>query len=161
LLLRPQSTGQVSLRGPLAHQKPRIRHNYLTEEQDRRSMIDGCRIAADFASRAPLSNITVRKLLGPASLSDSDIVAYIQRVGHTVYHPVGTCSMGAVVDEQLRVQGTFGLRVADASILPTVPRGNTNAPVIAMAEKAADIIAGREPLPPTPARDANVGVISR
>jgi choline dehydrogenase len=157
LLLRPQSTGQVSLRGPLAHQKPRIMHNYLMNEQDRRSMIDGCRIAADIASQGPLREIIVRPLLGPASLSDDDILAYVQQVGHTVYHPVGTCSMGTVVDSDLRVHGVRGLRVADASILPTVPRGNTNAPVIAMAEKAADIIAGLEPLPATPACDAAVG----
>jgi choline dehydrogenase-like flavoprotein len=67
---------------------------------------------------------------------------FVQRRGHTVYHPVGTCAMGSVVDSELRVLGVEGLRVADASVMPTVCRGNTNAPTIAIAEKAADLIRG-------------------
>jgi choline dehydrogenase len=72
---------------------------------------------------------------------------YVQRRAHTVYHPVGTCAMGAVVDAELRVLGLAGVRVVDASVMPAITRGNTNAPTIMIAEKAADLIRGREPLP--------------
>ena len=83
----------------------------------------------------------------PASDSDADIMDFVQRRTHTVYHPVSTCSIGPVVDSELRVHGVDGLRVVDASVMPSVPRGNTNAPVIMVAEKAADIIRGLAPLP--------------
>jgi choline dehydrogenase len=72
---------------------------------------------------------------------------FLQRRTHTVYHPVSTCSIGPVVDSELRVHGTDGLRVVDASVMPSVPRGNTNAPVIMVAEKASDMIRGLAPLP--------------
>ena len=72
---------------------------------------------------------------------------FVQRRAHTLYHPVGTCAMGSVVDAQCRVLGLEGLRVVDASVMPTIPRGNTNAPTIMVAEKASDMIRGRAPLP--------------
>ena len=72
---------------------------------------------------------------------------FVERRAHTLYHPVGTCAMGSVVDDELRVIGLEGLRVVDASVMPTIPRGNTNAPTIMVAEKASDIIRGRTPLP--------------
>jgi len=72
---------------------------------------------------------------------------FVQRRAHTVYHPVGTCAMGAVVDAELRVLGLEGLRVVDASVMPTITRGNTNAPTIMIGEKGADLIRGRAPLP--------------
>jgi choline dehydrogenase len=89
-------------------------------------------------------------LIGPESHSDEDILDHVRARVQTLYHPVGTCRMGddpgAVVDRQLRVNGVEGLRVVDASVMPTVPRGNTNGPVIALAERAADLIRGRTPL---------------
>jgi choline dehydrogenase len=74
-------------------------------------------------------------------------VDFVERRAHTLYHPVGTCAMGSVVDDELRVIGLEGLRVVDASVMPTIPRGNTNAPTIMVAEKASDIIRERAPLP--------------
>jgi len=98
------------------------------------------------ANTAPLAQWASNPYLAPASDSDEDIVAHIQATMQTIYHPVGTCKMGtddmAVVDPQLRVRGVEGLRVVDASIMPTVPRGNTNAPTIAVAERAADLVRG-------------------
>jgi choline dehydrogenase len=85
-------------------------------------------------------------LMGPASTSDEDILDGIRAHLQTLYHPVGTCAIDAVVDRELRVLGVEALRVVDASVMPTVPRGNTNAPVIALAERASDLIRGRAPL---------------
>jgi choline dehydrogenase len=76
----------------------------------------------------------------PASNSDEDLMAFARRAGQPVYHPTSTCAMGAVVDSDLRVYGVDGLRVVDASVMPEITRGNTNAPVIMIAEKAADLI---------------------
>ena len=82
----------------------------------------------------------------PASDSDEDILAWGRRVGQPVYHPTSTCAMGAVVDSELRVYGVEGLRVVDASVMPTITRSNTHAPTMMIAEKAADLILGRVPL---------------
>jgi choline dehydrogenase len=82
--------------------------------------------------------------------------AFIRRHAQTLYHPVGTCAIGTVVDDNLRVQGVEALRVVDASVMPTVPRGNTNAPVIALAERAADLIRGVTPLAPQAPEQATV-----
>jgi choline dehydrogenase len=87
----------------------------------------------------------------PDSDADEDIRAHVRRVTQTLYHPAGTCAIGAVVDMELRVQGLEGLRVVDASVMPTVIRGNTNAPTIAIAERASDLIRGA-----TPARESEV-----
>ena len=81
----------------------------------------------------------------PNGDADDALRAHIARYTHTLYHPVGTCAIGSVVDADLRVQGVDALRVVDASVMPMVPRGNTNAPTIALAERAADLIRGREP----------------
>ena len=122
----------------------------------------GVRMVRDYASAAPLSAI-VKGEIGPgdAMRTDQDVREYIRAHVSTLYHPTGTCAMGgdsplhaarqaSVVDPQLRVRGVDGLRVVDASVMPTLPRGNTNAPVIALAERAADLIAGRAPLAPDP-----------
>jgi len=85
--------------------------------------------------------------LAPRSDSEADIMDFVQRRAHTLYHPVGTCAMGSVVDAECRVLGLEGLRVVDASVMPTIPRGNTNAPTIMVAEKAADMIRGLPALP--------------
>jgi choline dehydrogenase-like flavoprotein len=146
-LLAPTSRGRVTLRSRIAHVKPLIQHNYLTTEDDRRSMIDGVRLALDIAARPALQELRRADLAVPDSDSDADILAFLRRTGRTLYHPMGTCAMGPVVDAQLRVHGVDGLRVADASIIPVPIRGNCNAPVITVAEKAADLIRGLPPLP--------------
>jgi choline dehydrogenase len=98
----------------------------------------------EIAQTEPLSDWAERPYLCPASTSDEDVAAHVRARAQTAYHPVGTCKMGidelAVVDPQLRVRGVEGLRVVDASIMPTIPRGNTNAPTIAVAERAAELI---------------------
>jgi choline dehydrogenase-like flavoprotein len=147
-LLCPSSRGSVTLRNALPHTKPRIVHNYLTTEEDRRSLFDGVRATLAVASAPALREITHDELAVPRSDSDADIHEFVKQRTQTIFHPVGTCAMGSVVDAQLRVIGLEGLRVADASVMPTVPRGNTNAPTIMVAEKAADMIAGRAPLAP-------------
>jgi choline dehydrogenase-like flavoprotein len=156
-LLRPTSRGCVTLRSRLPHVKPRILHNYLTTEDDTRSLIDGTRVALDIASRPALRNLRRADFAVPESDSDADILHFVRRNARTIFHPVGTCAMGTVVNPELRVQGVERLRVVDASVMPTVPRGNTNAPVIMIAEKAADLIRGLPPLPRAAAPHARAG----
>jgi choline dehydrogenase-like flavoprotein len=146
-LLAPSSRGQVTLRNALAHAKPRILHNYYATEEDRRSIIDGTRVALKIASRPALRKLRQSDWAVPESDSDADILDFVRHNTRTIFHPVGTCAMGTVVDAELRVHGLQSLRVVDASVMPTVPRGNTNAPVIMVAEKAADLIRGLPPLP--------------
>jgi choline dehydrogenase len=146
-VVKPTSRGYVTLRSPLPHARPRILHNYLTTEEDRASMIAGVRLNFEIAGGAALKEWRRADFLVPESDSEADIMDFVQRRAHTLYHPVGTCAMGAVVDQELRVIGLEGLRVVDASVMPTIPRGNTNAPTIMVAEKASDIIRGRAPLP--------------
>ena len=107
-------------------------------------MVEGLRVTLEIARQPALAPYTTRPHYIPASDSDEDVRAHIRQQMFTLYHPVGTCRMGAdaeaVVDTDLRVRGVEGLRVVDASVMPTVPRGNTNAPTIAVAERAADLI---------------------
>jgi choline dehydrogenase len=146
-LLKPTSRGRVTLRNRLPHVKPRILHNYLTTDADRRSMIDGTRIGLEIASRPALRKLRRADFAIPESGSDADILDFVRRAARTIFHPVGTCAMGTVVDAELRVRGVESLRVADASVMPAISRGNTNAPTIMIAEKAADLIRGLPPLP--------------
>jgi choline dehydrogenase-like flavoprotein len=146
-LLKPGSRGRVTLRYGLPHVKPRIVHHHLTTEDDRRSLIDGTRVGLEIASRPALRKLRRADFAVPNSDSDADILEFVQRHGRTCYHPVGTCAMGTVVDAELRVHGLENLRVVDASVMPTIVRGNTNAPTIMIAEKAADLIRGLPPLP--------------
>jgi len=139
-LLKPTSRGSVTLRNAVAHTRPRIVHNYLTTEEDRRSMIDGVRLAHEIGG-----GVSLRR--GELAVPGADVLAFIRERAQTIFHPVGTCAMGEVVDRELRVLGVEGLRVVDASVMPSIPRGNTNAPTIMVAEKAADMIRGRPPLP--------------
>jgi choline dehydrogenase len=146
-VVKPSSRGQVTLRSPVPHARPRIIHNYLQTEDDRRSMIDGVRLNFEIHAAPALREWRRADFLVPRSDAEEDIVDFVQRRAHTVYHPVGTCAMGSVVDAELRVLGLEGLRVVDASVMPTITRGNTNAATIMIAEKASDLIRGRAPLP--------------
>jgi choline dehydrogenase-like flavoprotein len=159
-LLKPSSRGRVTLRSRIPHVKPRILHNYLTTDDDTRSMIDGTRIGVEIASRPALRKLRRGDFAIPTSESDADILEFVRRAGRTTFHPVGTCAMGTVVDAELRVFGVENLRVADASVMPKIPRGNTNAPTIMIAEKAADLIRGLPPLPRAAARQARAGLVA-
>ena len=141
-VIKPTSRGRVSLRSARPDAKPRIQHNYLTTEEDRASMMAGMRAAMDIASQPAFRTHLRGPHLVPASGSDADIWAFVQRRCHTLYHPTSSCAIGQVVDPQLRVLGMNGLRVVDASVMPSVVRGNTNAPTIAIAEKTADLLRG-------------------
>jgi choline dehydrogenase len=141
-LLTPKSRGTVTLRSADPTAKPWIRHNFLSDPDDVRTMIDGLRLTMDIARAPALAPYCQEMFVGPGADDDAALRGHLGRHTQTLYHPVGTCSMGPVVDEQLRVHGVEGLRVVDASIMPVVPRGNTNAPVIAVAERAADLIKG-------------------
>jgi choline dehydrogenase len=143
VVIKPTSRGRVTLRTPRADSKPVVLCNFLTTEEDRESMLAGARIALEIAAQPALSSALRAPFSVPASDSDKDIMAWIRTAAHTVYHPTSTCPMGPVVDAQLRVHGVQGLRVADASVMPTITRGNTNAPTIMIAEKAADLITVR------------------
>jgi choline dehydrogenase-like flavoprotein len=159
-LLSPTSRGQVTLRSRLAHAKPRILHNYYATEDDRRSVIDGTRVALEIASRPALRKLHKADWAVPESDSDADILEFVRRNTRTIFHPVGTCAMGFVVDAELRVYGVERLRVVDASVMPTVPRGNTNAPTIMVAEKAADLIRGLPPLPRAAQTQPQAGLVA-
>jgi choline dehydrogenase len=146
-VIKPKSRGMVALASPDPTAKPLIVHNYYEHPDDLASAVAGVRLCLEIARTSPLADYASGPYNVPESDSDEDVVAHIRRNAQTLYHPVGTCRMGAdddaVVDPELRVRGVEGLRVVDASVMPTVPRGNTNAPTIALAEKAADLIRGR------------------
>ncbi|HLI67919.1 MAG TPA: choline dehydrogenase [Caulobacteraceae bacterium] len=153
--LRPESRGRVGLASadPLAD--PAIFANYLATDEDRRALREGTKMVRALANEPALREITGPEFQpGAEVISDADIDAWIRKTAETIYHPVGTCRMGvagdamAVVDGELKVHGLAGLRVVDASVFPTLVGGNTNAPTIMVAEKAADMILGRAPLAP-------------
>src|SRR5262249_40401346 len=102
----------------------------------------GVRISLEIAGQRALTDVTTGAFDVPASATDADIAAFVERSSMTLYHPTSTCAIGSVVDPTLRVLGVDGLRVVDASVMPTVPRGNTNAPTIMIAERAVDLIKG-------------------
>ena len=152
VLLHPKSRGRVSLRSadPLA--KPRIQFNCLAEPEDLAALRRGLRAARKIYGTRPQSDLIEQEVAPGAPIdSDADLDTYIRATAGVTQHPVGTCSMaagpGRVVDAELRVQGVDGLRVADASVMPTVPGGNTYGAVLMVAERAADLIRGQA-LPP-------------
>jgi len=152
VLLHPRSRGRVSLRSTDPVARPRIEFNALAEPEDLATLRRGLRAARRIYATSPQADLIEREVLpGPAVQSDADLDAHIRATAGMTQHPVGTCSMasgpGRVVDAQLRVLGIEGLRVADASIMPTVPGGNTYGAVLMIAERAADLIRGRT-LPP-------------
>jgi choline dehydrogenase len=141
-----ESRGSVHIASADPRAAPAIRYNYLATENDRRVMVDGLKLVRRIAATPPLLDYVVaEEYPGPGVRSDADLLAFCREAGDTVFHPTSTCRMGtdgrAVVDPQLRVQGVERLRVVDASVMPAVPSGNINAAVIAVAEKAADLIA--------------------
>ncbi len=143
--LRPESRGTLKITSsdPAAH--PSIVSNYLAVDADRRVLLDGMKLVRRVTSQPAFARHVVREHLpGPETTSDEALMAYARAYATTVFHPCGTCKMGsdakAVVDARLRVRGLDGLRVADASIMPTMTSGNTNAPTIMIGEKAADMI---------------------
>ena len=148
VLLHPDSRGKVSLRSADPRAAPRILLNLLQAESDRRGLRDIVRFVRRFFATAPASELVgAEQFPGPAVESDAEIDAHLRKTLGTAMHPTSSCAMGAdsmaVVDGQLRVHGLSGLRIADASIMPTIIGGNTNAPVIMIAEKAVDLILGR------------------
>ena len=150
-MMRPTSRGRVQLTTKDPASPPSIVFNYLQTEKDRRDVVDAFRITRDILSQPAFNLYDDGELNpGPDVQSDKEILAWARENGETEYHPVGTCRMGldddAVVDAQLRVRGVEGLRVVDASVMPKVVTANTNASTIMIAEKAADLIAGRIPL---------------
>ena len=142
VVIKPTSRGRVMLRAPLPDSKPRVLCNFLTTDEDRASMLAGMKLALEIARQEPLRAVERAPFSVPESDSDGDLMAFARRVGQSVYHPTSTCAMGSVVDSELRVYGFDGLRVVDASVMPEITRGNTNAPVIMIAERAADLIRG-------------------
>jgi choline dehydrogenase len=152
------SRGKIRLRSADPRHKPLIDPSYLSDIDDLDPLIKAVGMAREIAATKPLSKQLKAELApGPAVRTDADLREWARGNLSTIYHPVGTCAMGgdsrvaasklaSVVDTQLRVRGVERLRVVDASVMPTVPRGNTNAPTIAIAERAADLIQGRAPL---------------
>jgi choline dehydrogenase-like flavoprotein len=143
VVIKPTSRGTVKLRTPLPDSKPLVSSNLMSTEEDRRSVVAGLRIALEIAAQPALKAVERAPFRVPESDSDDDLLAFARYAGQTVYHAASTCAMGAVVDSELRVYGTEGLRVVDASVMPEITRANTNATVIMIAEKAADLIRSR------------------
>jgi choline dehydrogenase len=151
-LLRPESRGHVTLRSANPNDPPKVTLNFMKEQVDRDATRDGLRMLRKVYNTKPLSEMIASKVMpGPDVNTDDELDAYIRKMAEVCHHPVGTCSMGingqSVVDPELRVHGLEGLRVVDASVMPLVPSGNTNAPTIMIAEKASDMILGKAPLP--------------
>ena len=145
VVIRPTSRGRVMLRTPLPESKPRVLCNFLTTEEDRKSMFAGMRMALEIAGQEPLQRVKRAPFSIPESDSDAGLMTFVKRASQSVYHPTSTCAMGSVVDPELRVYGFEGLRVVDASVMPTITSGNTNAPTIMIAERAADLIRSGQP----------------
>jgi choline dehydrogenase len=145
LLLRPQSRGSISLRSSDPLDAPRIQPNYLTHEDDRAALLRGIHLVRQITDTPPLAKLRrTERLPGAEAQSEEELLTTIRAYAQNGDHPVGTVKMGqdplAVVDARLRVHGLQGVRVVDASVMPTVPRGNTNIPTIMIAERAADLI---------------------
>ena len=153
VLLKPYSRGTVSLKSSDPAAKPVIDPRYLSdpEGKDRAAMMSGLRIAVKIAEAPALKEVLgkVARPLGARDTGDETLEEALMTCSHTLYHPAGTCRMGndsaSVVDPRLRVRGVDGLRVADASVMPTIIRGHTHAPAVLIGEKAADLILADQP----------------
>ena len=152
---RPDSRGYIRARSADPRDKPLIQPNYLAEDSDRRTLLSAIRLGQRILQSPEMAPYLDTDNTPPLDVdSDQDLLDLTKRRGTTAFHLIGTCRMGpssdplAVVDESLAVRGINGLRVADASIMPTMPSSNTNAPTIMIGEKAADMITGKTPPPP-------------
>ncbi len=145
-----QSRGQLSLRSADPQARPLIDPGYLAKEADLDVLVAGIHYARRIATQPPLARLVDGEYTPGEAVDDLDLRRWVSRNVTTIFHPTSSCAMGggqdSVCDSQLRVRGVAGLRVVDASVMPTIPRGNTNAPTIALAERAADLIRGRTPL---------------
>ena len=156
VVLRPESRGRIELVSADPHAPPRIRQNFLATDKDWATLRAGLRMVREVGKQPALRAVQRRRDLAGSGLADQRCRdrRHIRATGITVHHPLGTCKMGrpsdptAVVDPELKVLGIDGLRVVDASVMPDLVGGNINAPVIMIAEKAADLIRGRTPLAP-------------
>ena len=155
VVLRPESRGRLELVSADPRQAPRIRQNFLATDNDWKTLRAGLRMAREVCRQAPMAPFMAREIApGDNAAADADLDAHIHADSITVHHPLGTCKMGtpsdplAVVDAALRVFGSEGLRVVDGSVMPDLVGGNINAPIIMIAEKAADLVRGRLPLDP-------------
>ncbi|HEX2526313.1 MAG TPA: GMC family oxidoreductase N-terminal domain-containing protein [Geminicoccus sp.] len=151
VLLRPRSVGWVKLRSADPNDMPLVHPNYLEHPDDMRHHVAGVRAVREIMRSRPLADVIVDELLpGPQATSDEDIAAHLRRTARTDFHPVGTCRMGrsgdpaTVVGPDLAVQGVMGLRVIDASIMPKLVSANTNAPTMAIADRAISLVRGVE-----------------
>jgi choline dehydrogenase len=143
--LRPESRGHVRIRSTDPFEPPEMQPNYLATDLDRRTAVAGLKAARAIAATDAMRPYVLREVKpGSSTATDADLLEFCRNNGATIFHPTGTCRMGidanAVVDARLRVLGTTGLRVIDCSVMPTLVSGNTNAPAVAIAEKAADMI---------------------
>ncbi|MBI4636141.1 MAG: choline dehydrogenase, partial [Candidatus Rokubacteria bacterium] len=145
--LQPTSRGFVRLKTPDPRAAPAIQPNYLSTPEDRRVAVDSLRLTRRMAAARALARYQPEEFVpGPERESDAELVKAAGDVGTTIFHPVGTCRMGraddpaAVVDARLRVRGLGGLRVVDASVMPTITSGNTNSPTVMLAERGSDMI---------------------
>jgi len=143
--LRSESTGSIHIKSADPQVPPVIRFNFLSTEHDRAGIVAVIRKGRELMATSPLREITGEEIAPSAKLqSDEELLEWVRNNAETTYHPVGTCKMGsdplAVVDRELRVHGIDGLRVADASIMPTLTSGNTNAPAIMIGEKCAEMV---------------------
>jgi choline dehydrogenase len=143
--LRPESRGEIRLKSPNPFDPPAMLPNYLATETDRRAIVDGLKVGRRILATPPMQHfITAEYQPGPGVTTDAQLLEHARNTGGTVFHPTSTCKMGvdpmAVVDPELRVHGIEGLRVVDASVMPTVVSGNTNAATIMIGEKAADMV---------------------
>ena len=143
--MRPESKGHIHIVSADPQRPPAINFNFLSSSIDAEITARAVRIARSVMTAPAMAHLQVTELApGTSQTTDDEILDWVRRAAETTYHPVGTCKMGldpmAVVDPQLRVHGIEGLRVADASIMPTLTSGNTNAPSIMIGERAADLV---------------------
>ena len=145
-LLTPGSRGSVRLASKDPSAKPIVRNEFFSAEEDMPRMTAAVRLMEEICAQPSMRPYCAQPFTTPGGDSEDDLRAHVAHTTFPIYHPVGTCAIGSVVDTDLRVQGLESVRVVDASVMPVVPRGNTNAPVIAIAERAADLIKGAAPL---------------
>ncbi|MGQ9367998.1 GMC family oxidoreductase [Azospirillum sp. ST 5-10] len=165
VMLHPESRGSVRLASADPAAAPRIHQNFLNRDADWATLREGMRMTRAIMGQPAVQPFVAREALpGPARTADADLDAHIRATSITVHHPLGTCKMGpesdamAVVGPDLRVRGVDGLRVVDASVMPDMPSGNINGPVVMIAERASDLIRGRSPLPPAALPQADAAV---